>query len=398
MTSIALKKAPPLEAGLIPERIERLKAVMQDEVDRKRLPGAVALVSRHGKIAMFESLGWQDAATQTPMATDSVFRIYSMTKPITSVAIMMLYEQGKLLLTDPVSRFVPEFAKQQVLTSAEGQSPRAASRPATVHDLLRHTAGLTYEFLGAGPVQRQYAQARLGVRDRANADYMPALAGMPLINDPGAVWEYSRATDVLGRIIEVISGQTLGEFFQEHIFKPLGLRDTAFSVAPALHAKLAEPFAKDPDGGLQMKVFEVKQPAAFESGGGGLTSTAMDYARFMQFMLNRGELDGVRLLGPRTVDYMTTDHLGDIPVNSGGSSGLLSPGYGFGLGFAVRKAAGVAPVPGSVGMYYWGGLAGTTFFIDPALKLFATLMIQAPNQREYYRHLFRDMVYAAVAD
>ena len=227
---------------------------------------------------------------------------------------------------------------------------------------------------------------------------MPALAGMPLINDPGAVWEYSRATDVLGRIVEVISGQTLGAFLQTQIFKPLGMPHTAFTVAPELHHKLAEPFAKDPDGGLQMKVFEVKQPAAFESGGGGLTSTAMDYARFMQFMLNRGELDGVRLLGPRTVDFMTADHLGDIPVNSGGASGLLVPGYGFGLGVAVRKAAGVAPAPGSAGMYYWGGLAGTTFFIDPALQLCATLMIQAPNQREYYRHLFRDMVYAAVAD
>ena len=403
MPHAELKRGSAAEAGLIPERVERLVAALQDEIDRKRLPGAVALISRHGKVALFESLGWQDPALQTPMTTDSVFRIYSMTKPITSVAIMMLYEEGKLLLTDPVGRFIPEFAKQQVLLAGNGgggsgESLRAASRPATVHDLLRHTAGLTYEFLGNGPVQRQYAQARLGARDRANADYMAGLAGLPLINDPGAVWEYSRATDVLGRIVEVASGQPLGEYFQKRIFGPLGMRHTAFSVAPELHHKLAEPFAKDPDGGLQMKVFDVKQPAAFESGGGGLASTTMDYARFMQFMLNRGELGGVRLLGPRTVDFMTSDHLGDIPANSGGASRLLMPGYGFGLGFAVRKAAGVAPVPGSVGMYYWGGLAGTTFFIDPALNLCATLMIQAPNQREYYRHLFRDMVYAAVAD
>ena len=397
--STSLKMASAQEAGFIPERVARITSVLQDEIDRKRLPGAVALIARHGQVALFDSLGWQDPVTQTPMATDSVFRIYSMTKPITSVAIMMLYEQGKLLLTDAVGKFIPEFAKPQVLVVANGsESARAASRAATVHDLLRHTAGLSYEFLGAGPVQRQYAQARLGARDRNNGDYMPALAAMPLINDPGAVWEYSRATDVLGRIVEVCSGQPLGEFFQQHIFKPLGMTHTAFSVAAAMHGKVAEPFAKDPDGGLQMKVFDVKQPATFESGGGGLASTAMDYARFMQFMLNRGELDGVRLLGPRTVDYMTADHLGDIPINSGGSFGLVLPGYGFGLGFAVRKAAGVAPVPGSVGMYYWGGLAGTTFFIDPELNLFATLMIQAPNQREYYRHLFRDMVYAAVAD
>ena len=406
MPNTELKRSSAADAGLIPDRVKRLTAVLQNEIDRKRLPGAVVLIARHGKVALFESLGWQDPAAQTPMATDSVFRIYSMTKPITSVATMMLYEQGQLLLTDAVAKFIPEFAKQQVQVAETGggggavggDTLRPASRPSTIHDLLRHTAGLTYEFLGNGPVQRQYAQARLGLRDRGNAEYMPALAAMPLINDPGAVWEYSRATDVLGRIVEVVSEQALGAYFQEHIFSPLGMRHTAFSVAPALHHKLAEPFAKDPDGGLQMKVFDVKQPAAFESAGGGLASTTMDYARFMQFMLNRGELDGVRLLGPRTVDFMTTDHLGDIPVNSGGSSGLLIPGYGFGLGFAVRKTTGVAPVPGSVGMYYWGGLAGTTFFIDPALNLCATLMIQAPNQREYYRHLFRDMVYAAVAD
>ncbi len=399
MPTDTLSTASTESLGFLPDRLARLKAVLQDEIDRKRLPGAVALISRHGKIALFESVGYQDSATQTPMATDSVFRIYSMTKPVTSVAIMMLYEQGKLLLTDPVGKFIPGFAKQQVqVAGPDGESLRVASRPATVHDLLRHTAGLSYEFLGAGPVQRQYAQARLGARDRDNANYMPALAAMPLINDPGAVWEYSRATDVLGRIVEVVSGQSLGAFFEERIFGPLGMLHSGFSVPPALHPKVAEPFAKDPDGAPQMKVFDIKQPAPFESGGGGLASTAMDYARFMQFMLNRGELDGVRLLGPRTVDYMTSDHLGGIPVNSGGSSTLLMPGYGFGLGFAVRKEAGVAPVPGSVGMYYWGGLAGTTFFIDPTLKLFATLMIQAPNQREYYRHLFRDMVYAAVAD
>ena len=394
----SLAFAAPDAVGFLPDRLARLQSVLQDEINRDRLPGAVVMIARHGKIALLQSLGWQDAANRTPMQTGSVFRIYSMTKPITSVAIMMLYEQGRLLLTDPVGQFIPEFAKQQVLPATGGSALRRASRASTVHDLLRHTSGLSYEFLGVGPVQRQYAQAHMGMRDRSNAEFVPALGGLPLINDPGAVWEYSRATDVLGRIIEVVSGQTLGEFLHQHVLTPLGMHHTAFSVPPTLHDKVAEPFAKDPDGALQMKVYDIKNPAAFESGGGGLASTAMDYARFMQFMLNRGELDGVRLLGPQTVDYMTTDHLGTIPVNAGGSSGLLLPGYGFGLGFAVRKDAGVAPVPGSVGMYYWGGLAGTTFFIDPALQLCATLMIQAPNQREYYRHLFRDMVYAAVAD
>ena len=398
-TAPLLPLASPSELGFIPERITRLTDVLQDEIKRNRLPGAVAVIARHGKIALFESLGWQDAEEKKPMGNDSVFRIYSMTKPITSVAIMMLYEQGKLLLSDPVAKFIPEFARQQVISSKEGaDSLRPASRPSTVQDLLRHTSGLTYEFLGAQSVHRQYAQARMGTRDRANAEFMPALAALPLISDPGSVWEYSRATDVLGRIIEVISGQALGEFLQQKIFAPLGMTHTWFSVPEALHSKIAEPFAKDPDGAPQVKVYDLRTPVAFESGGGGLASTAMDYARFMQFMLNRGELGGVRLLGPRTVDYMTTDHLGNIPINAGGSSTLVLPGYGFGLGFAVRKSLGQAPTPGSVGLYYWSGLAGTTFFIDPALDLCATLMIQAPNQREYYRFLFRDMVYAALAD
>jgi CubicO group peptidase (beta-lactamase class C family) len=396
-----LPSSTPAELGFAPDRIQRLLDVLQDEINRHRLPGCVALIARHGKVALFESLGFQQADTRVPMANDSIFRIYSMTKPIVSVALMMLYEQGKVLLGDPVAKYLPEFANQQVLSVVDGvDTLHPVHRPATVQDLLRHTSGLTYEFLGNGPVQKQYGKARIrtDLRDRPNAEFVPALAAMPLIAQPGTVWEYSRSTDLVGRLIEVISGQTLGVFLNEKIFAPLGMNSTAFSVLPEHHSKIAEPFAKDPEGAPLMKVFDVRQSVAFESGGGGLVSTAMDYARFMQFMLNGGELNGVRLLGPRTVDFMTADHLGHIPINEGGSSTLMSPGYGFGLGFAVRTATGLANVPGSVGMYYWGGLAGTTFFIDPKEDFFATLMIQAPNQREYYRHLFRDMVYAALVD
>ena len=400
-TAQILPSSTPAELGFAPDRIQRLLDVLQDEINRHRLPGCVALISRHGKLALFESLGFQQADTQTPMANDSIFRIYSMTKPIVSVALMMLYEQGKVLLGDPVAKYLPEFANQHVLSHADGvDTLHPVHRAATVQDLLRHTSGLTYEFLGVGPVQKQYAKVRIrtDLRDRANAEFIPALAAMPLVAQPGTVWEYSRSTDVVGRLIEVISGQTLGDYLKEKIFEPLGMTSTAFSVPLEHHSKIAEPFAKDPEGAPLMKVFDVRHSVAFESGGGGLASTAMDYARFMQFMLNGGELDGVRLLGPRTVDFMTADHLGTIPINPGGSSALMSPGYGFGLGFAVRTATGLAHVPGSVGMYYWGGLAGTTFFIDPKEDFFATLMIQAPNQREYYRHLFRDMVYAALVD
>jgi CubicO group peptidase (beta-lactamase class C family) len=318
-----------------------------------------------------------------------------MTKPLVSVAILMLMEQGRLLLSDPVTRFLPEFAGQQVSVESAGVAGlEPAQRVPTVQDLLRHTAGLTYEFLGASAVQRAYAQERIGSRERSNRAFSQALAAIPLAYQPGTVWEYSRATDVLGCVIEAVTGQTLGAALQQMVLGPLGMVDTAFAVPQKDHHRIAEPFAKDPDGGIALRVLEPRETPGMESGGGGLMSTAMDYARFLQCMLNRGELDGVRLLGSRTVDFMTADHLGGMPVRGD----LLPPGHGFGLGFAVRTAAGLSPVPGSVGLYYWGGIAGTTFFVDPKEDLFAMLMIQAPNQRDYYRPLFRSLVYAALSD
>jgi CubicO group peptidase (beta-lactamase class C family) len=363
--------------------------VLRREVASGRLPGAVVMIARHGQIGLFEAVGQQDPGTGTPMKTDSIFRIYSMTKPVVSVAVMMLVERGQLLLSDPVSRWLPEYANQQVAT-AQGLEP--VRQAATVQDLLRHTAGLTYEFLGDSAVQRQYGEVKIASRERTNAEFSQTLAGVPLQFQPGTVWAYSRATDVLGRLVEVVSGQGLGAFLQAQIFGPLGMVDTGFAVPPEQHHRIAEPFAHDPDGGVPMKVLEPRQVPAMEGGGGGLMSTAMDYTRFLQCLRNRGELDGVRLLGPHTVDYMTADHLGSMP--SDGT--LLPPGHGFGLGFAVRTQLGLSPVPGSVGLYYWGGIAGTTFFVDPALDMYAMLMVQAPNQRDYYRPLFRDLVYAAL--
>ena len=390
-----LPRATPAEVGLCPSRTQRLLDVMQSEIDRKRLPGAVALIARHGKIALFESLGQQDPATGTAMACDSIFRIYSMTKPLVSVAAMMLMERGLLLLSDPVTRFLPEYAGQKVALERDGQLElQEVVQTATVQDLLRHTAGLTYEFLGDSAVQRQYAKVQIASRERSNEEFSSTLAALPLMYQPGSVWEYSRATDVLGRLVEVVSGQSLGQFLHDEIFVPLGMHDTGFAVPEAQHHRIAEPFAHDPDGAIPMRVLEPRRAAAMEGGGGGLMSTAMDYARFLQFMLGKGTLDGVRLLGPRTVDYMTADHLGNIPANGS----LLPPGHGFGLGFAVRTCAGMSPVPGSVGLYYWGGIAGTTFFVDPAEDMYALMLIQAPHQRDYYRPLFRNLVYAALLD
>ena len=389
MTMTPLAHAHPTDLGLCPERTQRLMDVLRREVASGRLPGAVAMIARRGQIGLFEAVGQQDPGTGTPMKTDSIFRIYSMTKPLVSVAVMMLVERGQLLLSDPVSRWMPEYANQQVAT-ARGLEP--VRQAATVQDLLRHTAGLTYEFLGDSAVQHQFGAVNIASRERTNAEFSQTLASLPLQFQPGTVWAYSRATDVLGRLVEVVSGQGLGAFLQTEILGPLGMVDTGFAVPPEQQHRIAEPFSHDPDGGVRREMLEPRQVPAMEAGGGGLMSTAMDYTRFLQCLRNRGELDGVRLLGPHTVDYMTADHLGSMP--SDGT--LLPPGHGFGLGFAVRTHLGLSPVPGSVGLYYWGGIAGTTFFVDPALDLYAMLMVQAPNQRDYYRPLFRDLVYAAL--
>ena len=393
MAADAPALAPPAELGFCPQRLGRLRAAFQSEIDRQRLPGAVMVVARHGRFAVCDSLGRQGPAHATPMAPDALFRIYSMTKPLVSVAAMMLVEQGALLLSDPITRWLPEFAATPVAVEVDGVVQlRPVAQPATVQDLLRHTAGFTYEFLGSAPVQRQYAQVQIASRERTNAAFSAQLAALPLMYPPGTVWEYSRATDVLGRLLEVVTGQPLGQHLHQAILAPLGMQDTGFAVLPEHHHRIAEPLAHDPDGGIPLRVLDPRRVPAMEAGGGGLVSTAADYARFLQCLLNGGELGGVRLLSPHTVAFMTADHLGPMPA----MGTLLPPGHGFGLGFAVRTALGQSPVPGSVGTYHWSGIAGTSFFVDPALDLFGILMVQAPNQREQYRALFRNLVYAAL--
>ena len=385
----ALPVAKPEDVGLSAAALDRLSTALKDRVASGHVPGAVALVARHGKIAYHEAFG---AVTPggAPMTTDAIFRIYSMTKPIVSVAVMMLWEEGRILLTDPISKYMPEFASMQVGVA----QPVAANRAIAVQDLLRHTSGLTYEFRGNGPVHKAYIDARVSRLKQTNADHIATLASLPLLHQPGAHWEYSRSTDVLGRLVEVVSGQTLGAFLSQRILTPLGMTDTAFSVPEKNHTRIAEPFPKDPEGGSDISLLDVKRTAIFESGGGGLVGTSMDYARFCTMLANNGHLGDVRLLGRKTIELMTSDHLGNIPSNPE----LLPPGHGFGLGFAVRTSAGMAPFPGSVGNYYWSGAAGTSFWVDPAERLYAVLMIQAPVQREHYRLLFRDLVYAAVTD
>jgi CubicO group peptidase (beta-lactamase class C family) len=396
MTSINL----PTKLGFSASALQTLIDVLEGEVARARLPGAVALIGRHGQTVVHQAVGQQNPADATPMALDSLFRIYSMTKPVVSVAVMQLVEKGCALLSDPVAHHLPEFANVMVADDPNDMTlQRPPRNPPTVQDLLRHTSGLTYEILGNDPIQTQYAKARLGSRSLSNVEFSVALAQIPYRFEPGTVWEYSRATDLLGALIEAVTGQKLGAYLQQNILGPLGMADTAFSVPPSEHHRIAEPFAHDPDGGVPLRLMDVRKPAPMEAGGAGLVSTAADYACFLQCLLNGGSLGEARILGPATVRYMTADHLGTIePYRAGRSGELLPPGHGFGLGFAVRTEEGLAAQLGSKGLYYWGGIAGTTFFVDPVKDLYAILMLQAPNQRDYYRPLFRNLVYAALQD
>ena len=382
-------------AGLNGEALKRLNHALARLVDAGRLPGAVWMIQRRGVAACFESLGRLDPVRGLPMRSDAIFRIYSMTKPIVSVALMMLVEKGLVLLRDPVSKYLPEFVRTRVGVERAGQLDlKVPNRVMTVHDLLRHTAGLTYEFLEPSAVRLLYSEAKLFARHRSSAEHCAALAQLPLMHEPGSVWDYSRATDVLGRLVEVLSGQPLGEHLRDAIFEPLDMVDTGFDTPLAQHARLAEPFAVNPDTGVPVSTFDARVPAALENGGGGLLSTAADYARFLQMLLNGGSLEGRRLLGRKTVEFMTADHLGPLPR----SGEVLPPGHGFGLGFAVKTALGEHTEPGSIGTYGWSGAAGTAFFVDPQEAMFAMIMVQAPGQLDEVRELFRQLVYAAIDD
>ncbi len=383
----------PAEVGFSELRLNLLSQTFEREIASGLLPGMVTLVSRHGKVGYFEARGKLSPLGAAPMERDSIFRIYSMTKPVVSVAVLMLAEEGCLLLHEPVSTWLPEFAQMQVGLEVGGQLEYEPARaPITIQDLLRHTSGLTYGFLGTSPVQQLYTEGRMGAPEIANARFCEQLARLPLLAQPGTAWAYSHATDVLGRVIEVISGQTLGAFLNERIFAPLGMVDTGFHVPAAQQHRIAEAFETDPQTGAKIELLDVRQAHAFESGGGGLVSTASDYARFLH-ALHR-DVDDTRLLSRHTLDYMTADHLGARAV----LGDVLPEGHGFGLGFAVRREAGIAAMPGSKGLYYWSGIAGTSFFVDPAEDLFAVLLTQAPVQRLRYRALFRHLIYAALND
>ena len=390
----SLPQAKPESIGLSPVRLQRMSDAFKREIDKGTLPGATVMVVRKGKIGWFDALGKQSPDASAPMAHNTLFRIFSMTKPIVSVGIMMLVEDGHLLINDPVAKFIPEFANQKVGVESNGKLELVPLKTQmTVQDLLRHTSGITYDHTGNSLVQQEYQKSRLRSRKITNAEHATLVASLPLICQPGAEWNYSRSTDILGRIIEVVSGKSLSAWLTEHILAPLQMAETAFHTGEENAGRLAEPFATDPWTGEKVQLFNMLEKPVMESGGGGLVSTTMDYARFAQMLLSGGTLDGTRIIGRKTLQLMASNHLGPhVKIDSP----LMSPGHGFGLGFCVRTSAGIAPFPGSVGQFFWSGMAGTFFFIDPAEDLFTVFMMQGPGQRTQIRNLLRDLVYAAV--
>ncbi|OGB25830.1 MAG: serine hydrolase [Burkholderiales bacterium RIFCSPLOWO2_02_FULL_57_36] len=325
-----------------------------------------------------------------------------MTKPIVSVGLMMLVEEGKLLISDPVSKYLPELSGLKVgveKTGADGTislSLVPVEKEMTVQDLLRHTSGLTYGIFGESLVKSEYRQAGVERSSITNSEFMERLAIVPLAYQPGTTWEYSRSTDVLGILIERISGVTLDVYVDERILKPLKMKDSGFWVPPDQHHRIAQAFQTDPDTGQRIRLLDVRSKPSFLSGGGGMVSTARDYLRFANMLRGGGAYDGVRLLSRKTVQYMTSDHLCTMPGVTASPTFLPGPGYGFGLGFAVRTSIGGAYSPGSIGDFNWSGLGGTYFWIDPVEDLIAIWMMQAPEQRAHYRQLYRNLVYAAI--
>jgi len=404
----------PEEAGFSSERLARITEYFQTEVDKGAIPGAVVVVARNAKVVYRKAVGYQDREKKIPMKTDAVFRLFSMTKPVASVAAMTLAEEGKIDLMAPVAQYLPEFKDVKVGVGKADQATGKATleleaplRPMTVQDLLRHTSGLVYGGFGNTLVHQAYNKANLEGNGQTLAELVTKISKLPLANQPGRTWEYGMSVDVLARIVEVVSGVPFDRLLEERITKPLGMTDTAYYLTAAQAPRLAEPQI-DPATGKREEFDEAgeltKEKVKLFSGGSGLLSTAADYSRFCQMLVNGGELNGVRLLSPKTLAVMTSDQ---IPP---GASRVTPPlalsqdltpipelGQSFGLGFAVRTSAGPGAVSGSVGDYFWAGAAGTYFWVDPQEKLYAVLMLQKHFvEAGYLRRALREMVYGAL--
>lgn len=395
-SSQGLPEATPEEVGLSSARLERIAPVMQSYVEENKLAGLMTMVARRGKVVHFERFGMMVREADKPMEFDTIFRIYSMTKPITSVAIMMLYEEGHFQLNDPVSKFIPEFKDLKVFENEteEGIELSPTKREMTIRDLLTHTSGLIYGW-GDRPVDKMYQEAKV-LESGTIKDMVTKLAQIPLMHQPGTKWEYSVSTDVLGYLVEVISGMSFDAFLEERIFEPLGMVDTAFYVPEEKIDRFSANYQPDKNGKIKLMDPPTTSRFAdasrtFFSGGGGLVSTTSDYVRFCQMLLNKGELDGVRLLGRKTVELMAMNHLpSELPFEM--------KGVGFGLGFAVVTDVAQMGQLGSKGVFSWGGAAATTFWIDPKEELIAILMTQLMSNPHPFHEQFRVLTYQAIVE
>lgn len=395
----SLAPTNPDKAGFFPKRLARITAYFNNEVATGKIPGAIVLIQRHGQPAYYEAFGVRNTATKAPMTPDTIFTLFSMTKPITSVAALMLVEQGKLALDDEVGQYVKGFYNIKVGAEKPGPDGKselelvAPHRPIQIHDLLRQSAGIPYASLAYGVVKKPYEDADLMSGKFTNAEVADKIAALPLISQPGEYWTYGHATDVLGRVIEVVSGKSLYEFEKENLLGPLGMTNTSFFVTdPSKQALLADSFPTKHDKLDRDPRVETK----WESGGGGMVASMADYARFVQMLLNGGELDGTRILARKTVDLMTSNHIGEGTGIKPWVYYFPGAGFGFGLGVAVRTDAGVSHWAGSVGEYEWSGGSGTYFLADPKENMFAILMIQSPSQRGRIQSAFRSLVYGAM--
>ena len=387
-----------------PNKLERITEFFNNEVATGKLPGAVVLIQQHGKPVHLKCFGVQDVATKIPMTPDTIFALHSMTKPITSVAAMMLIDAGKLSLADPVSKFIPAFADAKVGVSSgtpDGESVLKyvpADRPVTIMDLLRHTSGITYDYIGGKLIMKAYSESGLFDESYNNKVFADRIARLPLARQPGTLWRYGHSTDVLGRIIEIVSGQTLYEFEKQHIFDPLGMTSTKFVLESAdERARMAEPLPGDTI--LKKAEAERRAHPEWESGGGGLVSSLTDYSRFAQMILNGGELDGKRYLSPAAFRSMTSDHVGPASGVARDYYYFPGDGFGYGYGFAVRIDPGNAkpPPPGSIGELKWDSGSGTYFGVDPRLDMIYILLVQTQNERGRITPAFKKLVYDAFA-
>jgi CubicO group peptidase (beta-lactamase class C family) len=400
-----LPRAKPEQVGMSSERLGRIGEALRADVEKGRLPGAVVAVARKGKLVYYQAFGYLDKDAGTKMHNDAIFSIASMTKPIVAVGALTLLERGQLQIDEPVGTYLPQLSKMQVavLKSSDGGSgfdTVAAQRQVTIQDLMRHTSGIIYGGRGATPVHKLYpASSSTAGTGMTGKEFVDKLGSLPLLHQPGSTWDYGFGLDVLGVVIEKISGQPLGQYLEAQVFKPLGMRDTAFAVPPEKAKRYAKAFANDPDTGKPQFVLDLTKPLKFECGGGCAASTAGDYIRFAQMLLDGGKLEGKRVLSRKTVEYMLSNQLAPNTVNLIANADPTSADMGFGLGVAVRTTPGVVRKVGSVGEFSWNGAYGTSWWADPKEQLAVVFMAQTPGPiRWHYRYVINALVEQAIVD